>query len=59
MTNAPVRIQRNGEWICPDIDELTDQELEDFARSCPERGWAWAIMLVRWIRNNVKEAPKS
>lgn len=56
MTGAYVRIQRNGKWENVEIDQLTDFELAEFAKSQPvEKGWAWTIWLAGWIRNNVKQ----
>jgi hypothetical protein len=56
MTNAPVRVQRNGEWENIDIDQLTDAELDAFAAGCEPMGWRWAKFLAKWSRENVKLA---
>ena len=53
MTGYCVRILRDGHWQSLEIDELTDAELEAFALTKPDAGWAWAKALARWIRDNV------
>lgn len=55
MTEAYVRINRDGKWQSIEIEKLTDQELEEFEKSQPDDGWKWARYLARWIRDNVKE----
>jgi hypothetical protein len=57
MTGSYVRVQRDGHWQNVEIDQLTDAELDAFAATQPERGWAWAKFLSRWIREHVTEAP--
>lgn len=55
MTGAYVRILRDG-WESIEVDQLTDAELEEFAKQQGEaRGWVWAKFLAKWIRDNVKE----
>lgn len=56
MTNIFIRVYRDGQWQSVEFDQLTDQELKDYAASQPkDSGWAWAIALAQWIRENVKE----
>lgn len=52
MTGAFVRIQRNGGWSSFEIDQLTDDELEELEKSQPEKGWVWAKFLAIWIRDH-------
>ena len=54
-TQLYVRINRDGKWQNIEIDLLTDDELEFFAREHQDSGWKWAKSLVKWIRDNVKE----
>ncbi len=58
MTGAPIRIERDGQWVAVDIDELTDKELADFIENAPDSGWAWVRFLVGWIRDNVEPQEK-
>lgn len=53
MTGAYVRIKRDGAFQSIEIDQLTDEELDTFANSQPEKGWYWAKFLATWIRNNI------
>ena len=53
MTGAFVRIKRDGKWQNIEIDQLTDNELESFFLEHPEAGLKWAIVLAKWIRDNV------
>ena len=58
VTGFFVRIKRGGIWGNYQIDELTEEELEEFfADVGPIRTHAWAKSLAKWIRDNVKEAP--
>ena len=52
-TGAFVRIKRNNTWQNIEIEQLTDKELNSFAKEHPEAGWKWTKFLVKWIRNNV------
>ena len=54
MTGTYVRIERDGKWRNIEIEQLTDDELESFAKEHPESGWKWAKFLVKWIRDNVQ-----
>lgn len=54
ITGMFVRIERDGHWINVEINTLTDEELDQFAlRQGSERGWVWAKVLARWIRDHV------
>ena len=53
MTGAYLRIKRDGKWGNVEVDQLTDEELENLAEQQPERGWTWARFLAKWIRDNV------
>lgn len=55
MTGFFVRIKRDNKWQSIEIDKLTSEELDEFAESQPNRGWAWAKGLIKWINKNVKE----
>lgn len=56
MTGAYVRIKRDGKWGSIEFDQLTDQEMGDFAMSQPiEKGWVWAKFFAKWIRDNIQE----
>ena len=55
MTGAFVRIERDGKWYNIEIEQLTEDELDSFARKHPGAGWRWAKLLVKWIRNNTVE----
>ncbi len=52
-TGAFVRVERDGKWQNIEIDQLTDDELIDFAEKHPHVGWKWAMVLAKWIRDNV------
>ena len=54
-TGAHLRIMRGNEWDNVEIDQLTDQELEQVEREQPDRGWVWAKFLAKWIRDNVRD----
>jgi hypothetical protein len=58
MTGAFLRVKRDGSWKNIEIDQLTDEELEELATSQPECGWKWAKFLAKWIRENVLEGVK-
>jgi len=58
MTGAFARILREGRWVNIEIDQFTDEELEDFAKKSPDAGWKWAKLLAAWIRDNVKQKVK-
>lgn len=53
MTGAYVRVFRDGRWENVQIDQLTDDELDQLEKDQPERGWVWAKFLAKWIRDNV------
>ncbi len=55
MTRAFVRFERQGKFENVEIDQLTDEELDQLAVLDPDRGWAWAKFLAAWIRDNVQE----
>jgi hypothetical protein len=60
MTGIYVRVHREGAWQNLECDQLTDTELEAFAAAQPvEQGWPWALALLRWIRDNVREPPEN
>jgi hypothetical protein len=48
---VPVRIVREGVWVCVDFDTLTDDELAAFAasRNDPLEGWRWARTLAQHL----------
>lgn len=54
MTGAYVRIQRDGKWQAIEFDQLTDSEMDSFAKMMPEDGWVWAKFMAKWIRDNVQ-----
>jgi hypothetical protein len=55
MTGIYVRVRREGRWQNLEFDELTDGELDAFiAAQDPAKGWAWAKVLARWIREHVE-----
>lgn len=55
MTGAYLRIKRNGKWENIEIDQLTDDELNEIEITQPNRGWEWAKFLAKWIRDNFVE----
>lgn len=55
ITGFYVRIMRAGKAENLDITELTDEELVSFFATANASKWAFG--LVKWIRENVKEAP--
>jgi len=55
MTGIFVRIRRNDRWQNIEIEHLSDNELNSFAKEHPDVGWTWAKHLIRWIRNNMQE----
>lgn len=55
MTGAYLRIRRDNRWLSIEIDQLTDDELDQLAKDQPERGWVWAKFLAKWINEHVKE----
>lgn len=57
MTEMYVRIQGpKGTWSSKEIEKLTNQELANWALGLDkEQATQWALSLVRWIRENVKE----
>ena len=56
MTGAYLRILRDGKWESIEFDQLTDEEMDTFAKALPDDGWKWAKFLGSWIRDNIKEA---
>jgi hypothetical protein len=56
MTGFYIRVQRNGKWEFVEIEYLTGQELDKYAKSRPDEGWAWVNALCVWIKDNVKNA---
>jgi len=57
MTGYFVRIERDGKWQPVEVDQMTDQELEAFFSDSRETARRWAIVLAKWIRENVKGGP--
>lgn len=58
MTGIYVRIKRGDRWENVEFGQFTDAELDDFVKQQrPEEGWNWAVILARWIRDNVHEPP--
>jgi len=56
MTGFFVRILRDGKFQAVEIEELTLKELDAFEEEHPDRGWFFARGLIRWIKENIKEA---
>ena len=57
MTGIYIRAYRDGRPQSLELDELSDEELAQWAEQQRERGrdgWSWAVELVKWIRDNVK-----
>jgi hypothetical protein len=55
MTGIYVNIQRENRFERVEIDQMTDQELEDFAKKQPRfQGWKFAIALAKWVRDHVE-----
>ena len=48
-SGAYVRIKRDGAWQNLLIEELTPDELGEFAKAHPGDGWKWAIFLVGYV----------
>lgn len=38
-----------------EIDQMTNEQLDELERLQPDKGWMWAKALARWIRDNVTE----
>ena len=56
MTGIFVRVQRDGKWQNLELESLTDEELDKFiSTQGADGGWSWVKVLVKWIRDNVKE----
>lgn len=36
-----------------EIDEMTDEQLEQLEQDYPTKGWLWAKFLAKWIRDNI------
>ena len=53
MTGAYVRILRDGKWDNIEIDQMTDEELDQFLK--PDDSKRWAVFLAKWIRDHVNE----
>jgi hypothetical protein len=50
VIEVPVRIQRDGVWQTIGLHDLSDEELEAFAKEWADRpmeGWKWARDLAR------------
>jgi hypothetical protein len=60
LTGFFLRIKRDGEYQNVEIDQMTEAELEDWAKQQREfnrsGGFRWAIGLATWIRLNVRES---
>lgn len=54
MTGAYVRFKRDGVWQSLEIDELTEEELIQYASDHPADGWMWAKFLVKWLKEAAK-----
>lgn len=52
-TGLCVRIQRDGRWKSIEIDQLTDEELDELEHVASHTGWVFAKALAKWIRENV------
>ncbi len=57
MTGAFIRIFRDDRWQSIEIDQLSDEELDELAVGLPEDGWKWAKFLATWIRDNIGDSP--
>lgn len=58
-TGAYVRVKRGARWVSLEIDQLTDEELDEWiAMSNPEDGWKWAKFLAAWVRDHVASDDK-
>jgi len=59
MTGLYLRVLRDGKWQNIEMDEMTNEELnalqEERLANMDNRGWAFAVALAKWIRENVKE----
>jgi hypothetical protein len=55
MTGAYVRIKRDNRWQNIEFDQLTDDEMENFADEHESDGWKWAMFFAKFIRDNVSE----
>jgi len=51
MTGAYVRIKRGEGWCNIEIDQLTDEELDQFLTK--ENSKKWATFLAKFLRDNV------
>lgn len=38
-----------------EVDRMSDEQLDELAKSQPDRGWQWAKALAGWIRDNISE----
>ena len=56
MTGFIVRVQRNGREYWADIDELTDDELDQVEIPSADLG-GWIVALAKWIRDHLNERP--
>ena len=57
MTGYYVRTFRGGRWVNVEFTEQTDDELEALEDREPDRGWAWAKALSKWIRDHADSDP--
>ena len=55
MTGTFVRIKRDHKFINVEFDQLTDDEMDEFAGQNPKDGWKWAKFFAKWIRDNLEE----
>jgi len=56
MTEAFIRIERDGKWQNIEFDQLRDNELINLSKKMPDDGWKWAIFLAKFIRDNIRES---
>jgi len=59
VTGYFVLIHRDGRYQHVQVDQCTDEELEEVFDCCTDAPLlsAWAIALAQWIRDNVQEEP--
>lgn len=55
-----MRTDRGGWGAHLDLSDLTDAELVEFADGLDgEAARAWFVWLARWVRDNVREVPRT
>lgn len=53
MTGVKVRVQRKGQWVDVDVDELGSDEWEAMLRNAErfgKTGWTELRELVKWVK---------